>query len=231
MYDTYDIDGYDNIQYHTPADLLPFGLTAKIGYAPSGNASTADDYAATGAQDGGVAANAETTAAGGLTITAGGTDVTHFQVKANAIPMLDGLEIGADYIQFGNVSGAADQEPESGAYYAKYTAGPAVIGYSKNFTAFPVNLITADRVESVENKKYSISFNVNDNLSVSYENEKSQPQTTRNAAQMEMESDGLQAAYTMGGMTLGIAMNNHDNATYTENNDVKETMFSVEMAF
>jgi len=57
------------------------------------------------------------------------------------------------------------------------------------------------------------------------------PQTTRNAAQMEMESDGLQAAYTMGGMTLGIAMNNHDNATYTENNDVKETMFSVEMAF
>jgi len=231
MYDTYDIDGYDNIQYHTPADMLPFGLTAKIGYAPSGNASTADDYAATGAQDGGVAANAETTAAGGLTITAGGTDVTHFQVKANAIPMLDGLEIGADYIQFGNVSGAADQEPESGAYYAKYTAGPAVIGYSKNFTAFPVNLITADRVESVENKKYSISFNVNDNLSVSYENEKSQPQTTRNAAQMEMESDGLQAAYTMGGMTLGIAMNSHDNATYTENNDVKETMFSVEMAF
>ena len=48
---------------------------------------------------------------------------------------------------------------------------------------------------------------------------------------MEMESDGIQAAYTMGGMTLGIAMNNHDNATYTENKDIKETMFSVEMAF
>ena len=231
MYDTYDIDGYDNIQYHTPAGMLPYGITAKIGYAPSGNATDGGDYASTGSENSGTAANTETTAAGGLTITAGGTSVMHYQVKANEIPMLDGLEIGADYLTFDNVSGAVDQKPESGAYYAKFSAGPAVIGYSKNFTAFPVNLITADRVESVENTKYSISFNVNDNLSLSYENEKSQPQTTRNAAQMEMESDGLQAAYTMGGMTLGIAMNSHDNATYTENNDVKETMFSVQMAF
>ena len=30
MTDTFDIDGYDNIQYHTPADMLPFGVTAKI---------------------------------------------------------------------------------------------------------------------------------------------------------------------------------------------------------
>ena len=29
---TYTIDGYNNIQYHTPADLLPFGITAKIAY-------------------------------------------------------------------------------------------------------------------------------------------------------------------------------------------------------
>jgi hypothetical protein len=231
MYDTYDIDGYDNIQYHTPADLLPFGITAKIGFAPSGNATDGGDYLSTGSENSGAAANAETTAAGGLTITAGGTSATHYQVKANAIPMVDGLEIGADYMTFSDVSGAKDQKPESGAYYAKYTAGPAVIGYSKNFVSFPVNLITGDRVESVENKKYSISFNVNDNLSVSYENEKSMPQTTRNAAQMEMESDGIQAAYTMGGMTLGIAMNSHDNATYTENNDVKDTVFTVGMAF
>ena len=30
MTDTFDIDGYDNIQYHTPAGLLPYGLTARL---------------------------------------------------------------------------------------------------------------------------------------------------------------------------------------------------------
>ena len=72
---------------------------------------------------------------------------------------------------------------------------------------------------------------MNDNLSISYENEKSQPQTTRNTTQYEMESTGIQAAYTMGGMTLGVAMNDHENAQYTQNQDVKDTVFTVEMAF
>jgi hypothetical protein len=106
-----------------------------------------------------------------------------------------------------------------------------VIGYSKNFAAFPVNVTTSDTLESVENTKFSVGVNVNDNLSISYENEKSQPQTTRNATQYEMESTGIQAAYTMGGMTLGVVMNDHENATYTQNKDVKDTVFSVEMAF
>jgi hypothetical protein len=30
-----DVSSYVNIQYHTPADLLPFGVQAKIGYAPN----------------------------------------------------------------------------------------------------------------------------------------------------------------------------------------------------
>ena len=31
--DNFTIDSYNNIQYHTPADLLPFGLSGKIAYA------------------------------------------------------------------------------------------------------------------------------------------------------------------------------------------------------
>ena len=31
--DNYTIDAYNNIQYHTPADMLPFGITASIAYA------------------------------------------------------------------------------------------------------------------------------------------------------------------------------------------------------
>ena len=89
-----------------------------------------------------------------------------------------------------------------------------------------------DITESIEGTKYSISVNVNDNLSVSYENEESNPDNkTAATANYTMESSGIQAAYTMGGMTLAVAMNDHQNARYQENNDVKDTTFSVAMAF
>ena len=31
----YDVSDYANIQYHTPSDMLPFGIGAKIGFAPA----------------------------------------------------------------------------------------------------------------------------------------------------------------------------------------------------
>ena len=36
----YDVDGYGNIQYHSPADALPFGAQIKIGYVPDMNDTT-----------------------------------------------------------------------------------------------------------------------------------------------------------------------------------------------
>jgi predicted porin len=114
--------------------------------------------------------------------------------------------------------------------------GPAVIGYSKSFMDMPMNATNAsgaaEMVENVENRKYSVGINVNDDLSISYENEESKASTSTAAtAQYTLESTGIQAAYTMGGMTLGVAMNDHKNAAYTQNKDVKDTVFSVEMAF
>ena len=35
----YDVDGYSNIQYHLPADMLPFGIGVKVGYVPNMSAS------------------------------------------------------------------------------------------------------------------------------------------------------------------------------------------------
>jgi len=230
MYDTYDIDGYNNIQYHTPAGLLPYGISFKVAHAPSGQATTSNDHKAVGAVNN-QTSTTDSSATGGITAVAKGASASHYQVKIAEIPMLDGLTLGADYFELSGGNGSAQQKPESGAYYATYAAGPAVIGYSKNFTAFPVNVISSDTLESIENTKFSVGVNVNDNLSISYENEKSEPQTARNATQYEMESIGIQAAYTMGGMTLGVAMNDHENATYTENKDVKDTVFTVEMAF
>ncbi len=230
MADTFDIDGFDNLQYHTPAGLLPYGITAKIGYAPSGAATNGGDYKVTGSANDRVA-TADTDPTDGITFDGGGDSVTQYQVKMSEIPFVDGLTIGADYLEFSGVIGASQQAPESGAYYATYAVGPAVIGYSKNFYAAAMDNITTEQVEKVENRKYSIGFNVNDNLSISYENEESTPTLSKATTAYTMESSGIQAAYTMGGMTLGVAMHDHENASYTQNKDIKDTVFSVEMAF
>lgn len=230
MFDTFDIDGYDNIQYHTPAGMIPFGITAKIGYAPSANATAANDVLKTGAVNDRVA-TADTVITNGVTADAGGSSVTHYQVKASEIPFLDGLTVGADYFEASGVIGASQQAPESGAYYFTYAAGPAVIGYSESFYAAAMDNITTEQIEKIENKKYSIGFNVNDNLSISYEVEKSNPHLSKGSTSYEQEASGLQAAYTMGGMTLGVALNDLENASYTNNKDIKDTVFTVEMAF
>ena len=240
MTDSWDISGMNTIQYHTPADLLPFGITGKIAYAPSLTAGI-NDYKATGAANAvthtspGTGATFFNTTAAPLTQTIAnmGDSATHYQVKINAIPMLEGLEVGADYIDIAGQTNVGAQEAESGSYYATYSVGMVSLGYSKSYLATGMDThVSNDYLESIEGTKYSIAANINDNFSISYENEESEPSVKTAATTMYgIESTGIQAAYTVGGMTLAVAMNDHQNARYTQNNDVKDTVFSVAMAF
>jgi hypothetical protein len=232
MLDNFNISGMNTLQYHTPADLLPFGISAKVAYAPSsGSAASINSYKAGGAavSEGFTTATKVGTTASPFSQTAQmGRSATHYQVTASPI---DGLTVGADYLDYSNVVGATFQSPESGAYYLTYAFGPATIGYAKGYLATAIGA-SADVLESIESTKYSISANVSDDLSISYEHEESNPDfTTAATANYTLESTGIQAAYTMGGMTLAIAMNDHENAKYQNGVDIKDTVFSVAMAF
>ena len=221
--DNFTIDAYNNIQYHTPADLLPFGVSAKIAYATDlGGAA-----AASGNAGGTVQTNTDTTA---------GTNATEIQVKAAPI---DGLSIGASYFEFGGQSGEQknDQNAESGAYYATYSAGPVSIGYSKAHKA--THLIdnhdgagtgTTGAVEDYDQTNYSIAFAANDDLSVSYERETSEANKLDDTS-VEQESSAVQVAYTMGGMTLAVSHASHDNNGYVDGANTDQTLFAVSMAF
>ena len=235
MVDTFDLSGMNTMQYHLPADLLPLGITGKIAYAPSSSsAGSINDYKATGAANLGTftaAATAFNTDAAPIAQTSAmGKSATHYQVTANPV---DGLNVHADYVDYSGVVDSADQTPESGTIGLVYAYGPATFGLSRNYLATALGDITSDRLESIEGTKMSIAFNVNDDLSVSYSEEESTPdmQAATGTGFAEMESKGIQAAYTMGGMTLAIAHNNHDNASYTVGKDVQDTVFSVAMAF
>jgi hypothetical protein len=228
MTDSWDISAQNTLQYHTPADLLPLGLALKVAHAPSMVVNANASYEAAGAINTGTFINPATS--GVITQTATmGRSATHYQVKAAPI---DGLAIGADYLEFHNVDAALAQSPESGSYYATYAIGPATIGYSKSYLATAMGTAATDFIESMEATKYSIAFNVNDDLSVSYENEESNPDNkTAATTNYTLESSGIQAAYTMGGMTVALLMNEHENANYVQNQDVKDTVVTVAMAF
>ena len=232
MLDNFNLSGMNTLQYHTPADLLPFGITGKVAYAPSsGSAASINSYKAGGAgvtEGFTTATKVGTTAAPFSQTAVMGRSATHYQLSAAPI---DGLTVGADYVEWSGVTGATFQSPESGAYYATYSTGPVSIGYAKGYLATAIGA-TADVLESIESTKYSVAANVNDNFSISYEHEESNPDfTTAATANYTIESTGIQAAYTMGGMTLAIAMNNHENAKYQDGVDIKDTVFSVAMAF
>ena len=70
------------------------------------------------------------------------------------------------------------------------------------------------------------------NLEQSDENNKTETATnTTTRTTTEFEIRTIQAAYTMGGMTLTVANKKLENMDYTDDKDGAETVFSVSMAF
>jgi len=209
-----DVSNYHNIQYHTPADLLPFGIAAKVGYAPNlaNTTTTAADFKAQGSQ------NAATY----------GANATHYQITAAPI---DGLGVGADYFE---TSGAKTkgQAPTSGNVYAKYSVGAFTAGAAKGY--YDIGTATAIGIMQYNSKMLGVQFAVNDALSISVSEEDQEQRTagadlTRTGLTSEVRS--LQAAYNVGGATLGITRQETDNADFTEAREEAMTLLTVVMAF
>ena len=223
------IDGFNNIQYHLPAGVLPFGTTFKAAYA-------------TGAQSAMNSANAD-----GSTTDEFGDTAEQYQLTVSPI---DGLKVMADYYrESGAGLGTTElvvQEFEAGSLAASYTYGPAKFGISRTLRA-PLILGAAATETRISNtgtgeknedsarlytsNKYSVAFNVNENLSLSYEVEKSERELITNATENDLKAQAIQAAYTMGGMTLAVSHAQIDNLGYTLNDDTEQTLFAVTMAF
>jgi len=226
--DTYDIGGFSNIQYHLPSGLLPFSTTAKAAYA-TGQDGTYNSGNAAGTTNDGYGSAAE-----------------QYQITVTPV---DGLVIAADYYRESGAGYAANpviQEAESGSLGATYTYGDASFGISRSLKA-PLILGSSATASVISNNsaaggnlssvrqwttnKMSAAYNVSENLSVSFEREKSNQEVIANAAEYDYKGQAVQVAYTMGGMTLALSRASHDNVSYTDSNDTDQTLFAMSMAF
>jgi hypothetical protein len=169
----------------------------------------------------------------------GGTNEGNVYTGALTSSPIDGLTVGASYIEFSG-SGSANtvQEPQSGSYMATYASGPFSVGYSKGFKAPIVGSLTAgaavETVDYYDQTNMSIAYAATDDLSISYEKETSEANYVLNTtADVEQKSTSLQVAYTMGGMTIALAQADHENVGYSTATtaDREQTLIAVTMAF
>lgn len=218
----YDVDGYNNIQYHTPADMLPFGAKVKLAYVPN---------MTTGMNSAKVSTTTTASQATGRTLTQGFISLSP----------IDGLTISGSAAETGNETGTSGPNGKetgvSASVGAKYTIGQVAIGYGE--TGYQP-AIDSGEIAYYENTFLGISFDVNDSVSVSYnedesdENQKvkvangSSTGTTTNTV---MEQKSYQLAYTTGGATLGIAQVEVTNSDYTAGKDETQTALSLSISF
>ena len=218
----YDVDGYSNIQYHTPAGMLPFGSQIKLGYVPDMN----DTTMLSAKEDNGATPASQAT----------GRNLT--QVALTASP-IDGLSLQGDIAQTSNETGVAisTEEGVSANLGAKYTMGQVTVGYVEG--GYQPSVASGE-VTYYENKFMGIAFDVNDQLSVSYNVDESNRNTRAAVAvaatagtktEVEMEQKSIQLAYTTGGATIGIAQADVSNSDYTAGRDEKQTIVSLAVAF
>jgi outer membrane protein OmpU len=107
-----------------------------------------------------------------------------------------------------------------------YAMGGFTVGYQ--WAEEDLGLSTG--ASKYENTGYGITFAVNDDLSIGYNNYESEQTNTTNVT---AEASSFQIAYSMGGASVRLATGSIDNASYqtTAMYDRDNTVLSISLAF
>jgi len=185
------VGGSSNIEWGLDSGMLPDGASVHIAHAPRTGGTAANDKA-TGGTDG---------AGAGWDLV-----VQHAGIA-------DGLNIFGGYStisQNKNATAGYERDRDQIALGATYAFGGLTVGYqwSKD------NVQASAGTNYYENDAYGVSFNVNDELSISVGVHQSERNHT-NGTTTSNDATSLQAAYSVGGASLKIARTDVDNASYS----------------
>ena len=175
--------------------------------------------------------NGDGVAGGDNTSLANGSNV-NFAINNSSL--VDGLTFGfgAGSTEYDDEAIVGREDGSSSVAYANYVMGPATVGITISDSNNARTANTTTNAGGREVEAYGISFAVNDNLSISY-NEHNMTYKKKNSdgADVEQESTGIAIAYTMGGATLAIQNNSMDNVTGTAGTNDEITEVSLSLAF
>ena len=221
----YDVSSYPNIQYHLPADLLPLGMGAKIGYVPNTADGDSNDFKNSGG------ANAQ---------GVDGDSLVQYQLTAAPI---DGLKVGADYAAFEGESGSTDQEQSGGNISLQYAMGNFKVGYMQGFTEKGKATYADGDGSSYDSYEYDaigIEFALNDQVTISYNDDSHEAidkgqiadgNASRTTHTVSMDATSYQIAYNIGGATVGLFHVDTDNSEFSAGLTETKTIASIAMEF
>ena len=145
---------------------------------------------------------------------------TDFGVQI-APEMVEGLTIG---YAFGEVEETATISNDESTLWITYAYGPLTVGYQSS------EVDGQTSTQDDEGTAFGISYAVSDALSVSYGvNEVDLGSAT--AAGTDQEAEGISASYTMGGVSISVAMNEVKNAGGQTAEDHEAYDLNVAFAF
>ena len=204
-----------NIQYKTPSIA---GTTLAIAYTPKNDTTMVNDKSVSGAA---------------ASVYGAGYDVV-LDINAYDQNVFVGYSTSErdPANKAAGTNGDGNQDREEAVGGAIFTIGPVKAGIQAT-VEFLGNEQVASDVFGYRNVAWGVSFNVSDNLSVSYGEMESKKgfQSLEGGATEVMLVDSLQAAYTMGGATIKIAESSVENGTYTSTTDKDATTVALSLAF
>jgi len=107
---------------------------------------------------------------------------------------------------------------------ATYAYGPVTVGYQANSEDDSDSTSTTTDYDTVI---YSVAFNVNENLSLSY----GEHNTEKSGSTVDQEAESIQASYSMGGMTINIKDSEMSGVAHSASNNHETTEVLVTFAF
>ena len=163
-------------------------------------------------------ANVAAPSAGGV-----GTDGASGEAFTVAIAHESGLTLGGGNMKVGETNARAGESGATG--YLKYSNGPLSIGYQEFYYNAPSNAADSD------GSGYAVAYSAGD-MTVSYSVQTEQTNAISDTAALEEEEmSAIQAAYTMGGMTIAASLYESDNVEGVAAVKYEETELSVSFAF
>ena len=204
------------LNFTTEAGMLPMDSSFMVSYTPKNESTRNGDKAASGS-------TSQVGSAWGVRLTTG--------------LGVEGLTLGAAYAESKNTNKGAgtnthsDDKEEMNAYL-KYAVGSFTIGYQQTYEDPAIRLNTG--TQHYESEAFGVSFQVNDNLSISY-GEHNSTRVHGTSSNVELETTGINAAYNIGGATLKLSHSTADNVNYNTtanaDNDDEHTVLAIGMAF
>jgi len=176
--------------------------------------------------------DAGATSSGGGAVNTGNGHAWDAAIKTSL--GVDGLTLGGGYGEQEKTSstnvGGYQNDAWEATWYMKYAMGPITIGYQQHGEDGGSGAVSG--VDYYEGEMWGVSFQVNDDLTISYGNSTSEKHMNNEAtANVEIDIDAINVSYSMGAASIRYMSSDGSNAGYSSGTNYDHQELNIALSF